>query len=56
MVLDTESYWLVNAHVPGCLIDLDGSITQTREGLCLVDLKISQGKIQPFSPFCITGT
>ena len=42
----TESYWLANAHVPSCLIDLDDSIEKTREGLCLVDLKISQGKIE----------
>ena len=46
MVFDAESYWLNNAHVPSCLIDLDNSVQQTREGLCLVDLKISQGKIE----------
>ena len=46
MVFDRESYWLINAHVPSCLIDLDDSIQETREGLCLVDLKISQGKIE----------
>jgi len=46
MVFDKESYWLINAHVPSCLIDLDGSIQETREGLCLVDLKIALGKIE----------
>ena len=46
MVFDAESYWLNNAHVPNCLIDLDNSVPETREGLCLVDLKISQGKIE----------
>ncbi|MEL6927336.1 MAG: cytosine deaminase [Cyanobacteria bacterium J06600_6] len=45
MVFDAESYWLVNAHVPKCLLDLDNSILQTKEGLCLVDLKVSQGNI-----------
>lgn len=45
MVFETESYWLRNAHVPSCLIDLD-SLDLTREGLSLVDLKISQGKIE----------
>ena len=47
---DYQSYWLVNAHIPSCLIDLDHlpqTTTQTtREGLSLVDLKISQGKIE----------
>ena len=46
MIFNTESYWLINAHIPSCLIDLNDSIEQTREGLCLVDLKISQGKIE----------
>ena len=46
MVFEAESYWLNNAHVPSCLIDLDSSVPQTRESLCLVDLKISQGKIE----------
>ena len=47
MVFDAESYWLVNAHIPNCLINLDeNNVEQTREGLCLVDLKISQGKIE----------
>ena len=45
MVFNSESYWLNNAHIPGCLIDVNDSMQQTREGLCLVDLKISQGKI-----------
>lgn len=46
MVFQAASYWLTNAHIPSCLIDLDNSSTETREGLCLVDLKISQGKIE----------
>lgn len=45
MIFDTESYWLINAHIPSCLIPGNSS-KQTREGLCLVDLKISQGKIE----------
>ncbi|MEO0926526.1 MAG: cytosine deaminase [Cyanobacteria bacterium J06643_13] len=45
MIFDAESYWLTNAHVPDCLLSLTPSPQTTREGLCLVDLKISQGKI-----------
>lgn len=45
-VFAAESYWLKNAHVPSCLINLHDSSQPTREGLCLVDLKISQGKIE----------
>ena len=46
MIFNSESYWLCNAHIPACLTDLDDFIEQTREGLYLVDLKISQGKIE----------
>ncbi len=46
MIFDNESYWLINAHIPSCLLPPDDSYRQTREGLCLVDLKISQGKIE----------
>ena len=46
MVFDSESYWLVNARVPRCLIDLDDSIEETREGLCSIDLKVCRGKIE----------
>ncbi|MEL7007169.1 MAG: cytosine deaminase [Cyanobacteria bacterium J06588_4] len=45
MIFDAESYWLTNAHVPDCLLSLTPSPQTTREGLCLVDFKISQGKI-----------
>lgn len=50
MVFDTESYWLVNAHIPSCLLDIDHSLPTTREGLLLVDLQISQGKIEQVIP------
>ena len=40
-----ECYWLCNAHVPRCLIDTE-NVRQTREGLCLVDLKINRGQIE----------
>jgi len=46
MIFDAASYWLTNAHVPSCLIDLDTYVKETREGLCLVDLQINQGKIE----------
>ena len=44
-LFDAESYWLLDAHIPSCLIDLE-DIIQTREGLSLVDLKINRGKIE----------
>ncbi|MEM7759356.1 MAG: cytosine deaminase [Cyanobacteria bacterium P01_A01_bin.40] len=49
MVFDTESYWLTNAHIPSCLLDLSSfksPLITTREGLCLVNLKIAHGKIE----------
>ncbi|BAZ46340.1 cytosine deaminase [Chondrocystis sp. NIES-4102] len=46
MIFSEKSYWLENAHVPNCLIDNNDSDEQTREGLSLVNLKISQGKIE----------
>ncbi|MDJ0572373.1 MAG: cytosine deaminase [Pleurocapsa sp. MO_192.B19] len=46
MVFKNRSYWLKNAHVPSCLINLDDYRQQTREGLSLVDLKISNGEIE----------
>lgn len=45
-MINAQCYWLRNAHLPSCLLDLDDSLPQTIEGLCLVDLKISQGKIE----------
>jgi cytosine/creatinine deaminase len=50
MIFAAQSYWLSNAHVPSCLIDVAHSCLQTREGLCLVDLHISQGTIQQVIP------
>lgn len=44
-MINAECYWLRNAHIPKCLINLD-NILETREGLCLVDLKINRGKIE----------
>jgi cytosine/creatinine deaminase len=46
MIFEAESYWLTNAHVPNCLLNLAYLRQPTREGLCLVNLKISQGKIE----------
>jgi cytosine/creatinine deaminase len=46
MIFEAESYWLTNAHVPSCLLNLAHLPQPTREGLCLVDLKISAGKIE----------
>ncbi|MGD1917772.1 MAG: hypothetical protein ACFCAD_02110 [Pleurocapsa sp.] len=44
-MINVECYWLRNVHIPSCLIDLDNTL-ETREGLCLDDLKINQGKIE----------
>lgn len=48
MIFDAPAYWLKNAHVPSCLTDIDNidSLKSTREGMCLVDLKISDGRIE----------
>lgn len=49
MVFDTASYWLANAHVPSCLLTLrnfNSPLITTREDLSLVNLKITQGKIE----------
>jgi cytosine deaminase len=51
MVLKTtNSYWLRNAHIPVSLIEGSKFIPQTREGLCLVDLQVSQGLITQLIP------
>jgi cytosine/creatinine deaminase len=50
MIFEAQSYWLSNAHVPSCLIDVAHLCQQTREGLCLVDLHISQGNIHQVIP------
>ena len=44
-MINEKCYWLRNVHVPSCLSDLN-NVRQTREGLCLIDLKINQGKIE----------
>ncbi len=44
-MINDKCYWLRNAHIPSCLIDID-NVRETKEGLCLVDLKINQGKIE----------
>jgi cytosine/creatinine deaminase len=50
MIFEAQSYWLNNAHVPSCLLDVTPPPPSTREGLCLVDLHIHQGKIQQVIP------
>ncbi|MGD1705061.1 cytosine deaminase [Dapis sp. BLCC M229] len=47
VIPDTSNYWLKNAHVPVCLIETDSEIlSQTREGLSLVNIEIKQGVIR----------
>jgi len=50
MISRNESYWLRNAHIPESLIPTNNYPQKTREGLCLVDILISQEKIQQVIP------
>ena len=50
MIPRNKSYWLTNAHIPESLIPHNDYPHKTREGLCLVDLLISQGNIQQVIP------
>jgi len=54
MIFEAQSYWLKNAHVPSCLLDVTPFLPSTREGLCLVDLHIHQGNIQQVIPANLT--
>lgn len=49
----SDHYWLKNAHVPLSLLSLnnrDIAAKQTLEGLCLVDIEITQGTITNILP------
>ncbi len=53
MIPTSDHYWLKNAHVPLSLLSLDKRdivAKQTLEGLCLVDLEITQGTITNILP------
>ncbi|MGK7897461.1 MAG: cytosine deaminase [Xenococcus sp. (in: cyanobacteria)] len=50
MISRDKSYWLTNAHIPESLIPIDKYNQKTREGLCLVDILIEQGKIKQVVP------
>ncbi len=51
IIPESSNYWLKNAHIPACLLENGGeNLSQTREGLSQVDLKIVQGKIQKITP------
>ena len=41
----TQPYWLMNAHIPVCLLPSRSWPQPTREGLILVNLQINQGRI-----------
>ena len=45
LITNADSYWLKNAHIPACLLESGQFNPQTKEGLILVDLQISQGVI-----------
>ena len=50
MIPKVDHYCLKNAHIPSCLLE-DIEITpETREGLCLLDLEIAEGKITKIVP------
>ncbi len=50
MFSQDKSYWLTNAHIPESLIPENNYNQKTREGLCLVDVLIEQGKIKQVTP------
>ncbi len=50
MIPESQSYWLTNSHVPLCLINSNNVIAQNSEELCLVNIKIEQGKISQIIP------
>ncbi len=58
MIPNTEHYWLKQAHVPACLLDVDVSIPTTNDpratllgdALALVDLEIRGGEIAQIVP------
>jgi cytosine deaminase len=47
---DAANYWLKNAHVPACLIEQNPVSSQTKEGLCLVDIEVREGAIAQIIP------
>ncbi len=50
MISRDKSYWLTNAHIPESLIPKNHYYQKTREGLCLADILIEQGKIKQVLP------
>lgn len=50
MIPTSNSYWLKNARVPSSLMKNYNSLTQTREGLCSLDLEIKNGAIAKILP------
>ena len=50
MFSKNKSYWLTNAHIPESLIPEKNYDLKTREGLCLVDIFIEQGKLKQVTP------
>lgn len=53
MIPNVKRYWLTNAHVPSSVLNLDDStisLQQTREGLCLVDIEITDSNISKITP------
>ncbi|MEM9271886.1 MAG: cytosine deaminase [Cyanobacteria bacterium P01_F01_bin.143] len=50
MIAHNQSYWLTKAHIPESLMPKNDYPQKTREGLCLVDVLISEGKIQQVIP------
>ncbi|UWU49794.1 hypothetical protein APLC1_4674 [Limnospira platensis C1] len=55
----SDRYWLKNAHIPYCLLEVsqpDWLSQQTREGLILIDVEITSGKISQLRPAGNTDT
>lgn len=49
-MINNDTFWLKNAHIPISLIVNQNFSPQTRENLCLCDLKIEQGIIAQIIP------
>lgn len=49
-ILASDRYWLKNAHIPLSLLENTQLTSDTKEGLCRVDLEIFRGKINTIVP------
>ncbi len=50
MIPHNTHYWLKNAHVPRCVLEIDNNLPQTTEGLCRVNIEINRDRIVSIIP------